>query len=103
VPEIVDGEALVRVDWMSLDPAKRAWIGAAPSYSHRSASATSCAALLQTVDVAPGPLRPAHGAPEGHSTWSSTERTSANSSSRCPAERGGRPLILAVAQSSRTE
>jgi hypothetical protein len=32
VPEIVDGEALVRVDWMSLDPANRAWIGAAPSY-----------------------------------------------------------------------
>ncbi|MGH3439371.1 MAG: NADP-dependent oxidoreductase, partial [Sciscionella sp.] len=26
VPEIRDGEALVRVDWISLDPTNRAWI-----------------------------------------------------------------------------
>ncbi|MGO9155468.1 NADP-dependent oxidoreductase [Mycobacterium sp.] len=32
VPEIGDGEALVRVDWISLDPANRGWINDTPSY-----------------------------------------------------------------------
>lgn len=32
VPEIRDGEALVRVDWISLDPTNRAWINDMPSY-----------------------------------------------------------------------
>jgi NADPH-dependent curcumin reductase CurA len=32
VPEIGDGEALVRVDWISLDPANRGWINDVPSY-----------------------------------------------------------------------
>ncbi|OSC37216.1 NADP-dependent oxidoreductase [Mycobacterium decipiens] len=32
VPEIGDGEALVRVDWISLDPANRAWINDTPTY-----------------------------------------------------------------------
>ncbi|BCI88069.1 hypothetical protein NIIDMKKI_32750 [Mycobacterium kansasii] len=32
VPEIADGEALVRVDWISLDPTNRAWINDMPSY-----------------------------------------------------------------------
>jgi hypothetical protein len=32
VPEIGDGEALVRVDWISLDPTNRAWINATPTY-----------------------------------------------------------------------
>jgi len=32
VPEIVDGEALVRTQWISLDPASRGWIRDAPSY-----------------------------------------------------------------------
>lgn len=32
VPEISDGEALVRVDWISLDPTNRAWINDLPSY-----------------------------------------------------------------------
>ncbi|KZS63882.1 NADP-dependent oxidoreductase [Mycobacterium pseudokansasii] len=32
VPEIADGEALVRVDWISLDPTNRAWINDIPSY-----------------------------------------------------------------------
>lgn len=32
VPRIGDGQALVRVDWMSLDPSNRAWIGATPTY-----------------------------------------------------------------------
>jgi len=32
VPPVSDGEALVRVEWMSLDPSNRAWIGATPTY-----------------------------------------------------------------------
>ncbi|WP_099225444.1 NADP-dependent oxidoreductase [Mycobacterium persicum] len=32
VPEIADGEALVRVSWISLDPTNRAWINDMPSY-----------------------------------------------------------------------
>jgi len=32
VPEIGDGEALVRVDWISLDPTNRMWINDTPSY-----------------------------------------------------------------------
>lgn len=32
VPEIGDGEALVRVDWISLDPTNRAWINDVPTY-----------------------------------------------------------------------
>src|SRR5437764_2466638 len=32
VPEIGDGEALVRTDWISLDPTNRAWIGETPTY-----------------------------------------------------------------------
>jgi NADPH-dependent curcumin reductase CurA len=32
VPEIADGEALVRTQWISLDPASRGWIRDAPSY-----------------------------------------------------------------------
>ncbi|ETW24393.1 NADP-dependent oxidoreductase [Mycobacterium gastri] len=32
VPEIADGEAMVRVDWISLDPTNRAWINDLPSY-----------------------------------------------------------------------
>ncbi|BBX73370.1 NADP-dependent oxidoreductase [Mycobacterium shinjukuense] len=32
VPEIGDGEALVRVDWISLDPTNRAWINETPTY-----------------------------------------------------------------------
>ena len=32
IPEIADGEALVRTQWMSLDPTNRAWIGATPTY-----------------------------------------------------------------------
>ena len=32
VPEIGDGEALVRVDWISLDPTNRAWINDTPTY-----------------------------------------------------------------------
>ncbi|WP_046318796.1 NADP-dependent oxidoreductase [Mycobacterium sp. UM_Kg1] len=32
VPQIGDGEALVRVDWISLDPTNRMWINATPSY-----------------------------------------------------------------------
>ena len=32
VPEISDGEALVRVDWISLDPTNRAWINDTPTY-----------------------------------------------------------------------
>lgn len=32
VPPIGDGEALIRVEWMSLDPSNRAWIGATPTY-----------------------------------------------------------------------
>lgn len=32
VPEIGDGEALVRTQWISLDPASRGWIRDAPSY-----------------------------------------------------------------------
>jgi NADPH-dependent curcumin reductase CurA len=31
-PEIGDGEALVRVDWISLDPTNRAWINDTPTY-----------------------------------------------------------------------
>ncbi|MHC1559237.1 NADP-dependent oxidoreductase [Actinomycetospora sp. C-140] len=31
-PPIGDGEALVRVEWVSLDPSNRAWIGATPTY-----------------------------------------------------------------------
>ncbi|ORW23824.1 NADP-dependent oxidoreductase [Mycolicibacter nonchromogenicus] len=32
VPEIGDGEALVRVQWISLDPTNRMWINETPSY-----------------------------------------------------------------------
>jgi len=32
VPEIADGEALVRVEWISLDPTNRTWIDDAPGY-----------------------------------------------------------------------
>src|SRR5262245_20539030 len=32
VPDIGDGEALVRVDWISLDPTNRAWINDTPTY-----------------------------------------------------------------------
>jgi NADPH-dependent curcumin reductase CurA len=32
VPEINDGEALVRVDWISLDPTNRTWINDTPTY-----------------------------------------------------------------------
>jgi NADPH-dependent curcumin reductase CurA len=32
VPEIKDGEALVRTRWISLDPTNRAWIGETPTY-----------------------------------------------------------------------
>ncbi|OBK15916.1 NADP-dependent oxidoreductase [Mycobacterium asiaticum] len=32
IPDIADGEALVRVDWISLDPTNRAWINDVPSY-----------------------------------------------------------------------
>jgi NADPH-dependent curcumin reductase CurA len=32
VPEIKDGEALVRTRWISLDPTNRAWIGTRPTY-----------------------------------------------------------------------
>jgi NADPH-dependent curcumin reductase CurA len=32
VPEIGDGEALARVDWISLDPTNRAWINDTPTY-----------------------------------------------------------------------
>jgi NADPH-dependent curcumin reductase CurA len=32
VPQINDGEALVRVDWISLDPTNRTWINDTPTY-----------------------------------------------------------------------
>lgn len=32
VPDITDGEALVRVDWISLDPTNRMWITDTPTY-----------------------------------------------------------------------
>lgn len=32
VPDIKDGEALVRVDWISLDPTNRAWLNDTPTY-----------------------------------------------------------------------
>lgn len=32
IPEIGDGEALVRIDWISLDPTNRAWINDTPTY-----------------------------------------------------------------------
>jgi NADPH-dependent curcumin reductase CurA len=32
VPELGDGEALVRVDWISLDPTNRAWLNDTPTY-----------------------------------------------------------------------
>jgi NADPH-dependent curcumin reductase CurA len=32
VPELADGEALVRVDWISLDPTNRTWINDTPTY-----------------------------------------------------------------------
>jgi NADPH-dependent curcumin reductase CurA len=32
VPQIGDGEALVRLDWISLDPTNRAWINDTPTY-----------------------------------------------------------------------
>lgn len=32
VPEIGDGEALVRVKWISIDPTNRTWIGEEPTY-----------------------------------------------------------------------
>ena len=34
IPEIDAGQALVRVDWMSLDPTNRAWIRDEPTYLH---------------------------------------------------------------------
>ncbi|WP_374025941.1 NADP-dependent oxidoreductase [Mycobacterium sp. HNNTM2301] len=32
IPELGDGEALVRVDWISLDPTNRTWINDTPTY-----------------------------------------------------------------------
>ncbi|BBX43561.1 NADP-dependent oxidoreductase [Mycobacterium simiae] len=32
VPELEDGEALVRIDWISLDPTNRTWINDTPTY-----------------------------------------------------------------------
>ncbi len=32
IPDIGDGEALVRVDWISLDPTNRTWINETPTY-----------------------------------------------------------------------
>jgi NADPH-dependent curcumin reductase CurA len=32
IPEIKDGEALVRTDWISIDPSNRAWIRDTPTY-----------------------------------------------------------------------
>jgi NADPH-dependent curcumin reductase CurA len=32
VPELGDGEALVRVDWISVDPTNRAWLNDTPTY-----------------------------------------------------------------------
>ena len=32
IPTIADGEALVRVKWISIDPTNRMWIGAEPTY-----------------------------------------------------------------------
>jgi NADPH-dependent curcumin reductase CurA len=32
VPELADGEALIRVEWISLDPTNRMWINDTPSY-----------------------------------------------------------------------
>lgn len=32
IPEIEDGQALVRTEWISLDPTNRAWIGERPTY-----------------------------------------------------------------------
>ncbi|WP_156688799.1 NADP-dependent oxidoreductase [Mycobacterium sp. Marseille-P9652] len=32
IPELADGEALVRVDWISLDPTNRMWINDTPTY-----------------------------------------------------------------------
>src|SRR5690348_14843812 len=32
IPEIKDGEALVRTEWISLDPTNRAWIAETPTY-----------------------------------------------------------------------
>lgn len=32
IPDIKDGEALVRTTWVSLDPTNRAWIGETPTY-----------------------------------------------------------------------
>ena len=32
VPEIGDGEALVRLEWISVDPTNRTWIGETPTY-----------------------------------------------------------------------
>jgi NADPH-dependent curcumin reductase CurA len=32
IPEIGEGEALVRAEWISLDPTNRAWIGETPTY-----------------------------------------------------------------------
>lgn len=32
VPDLADGEALVRVDWISLDPTNRMWINDTPTY-----------------------------------------------------------------------
>ena len=32
IPEIADGEALLRNEWISLDPTNRAWIGETPTY-----------------------------------------------------------------------
>ena len=32
LPELADGEALARVDWISLDPTNRMWINDIPTY-----------------------------------------------------------------------
>jgi NADPH-dependent curcumin reductase CurA len=32
IPEIADGQALVRTEWLSLDPTNRAWINETPTY-----------------------------------------------------------------------
>ena len=45
MPEIGDGEALVRTEWISLDPTNRAWIGERRPTCRRSASARSMRAV----------------------------------------------------------
>ena len=39
IPEIGEGEALVRTQWISLDPTNRAWISESRPISRRSGSA----------------------------------------------------------------